>query len=211
VRKIVICIESLVLKEVVLAKDRTTVGRRPYNDVVLDNLVVSGEHAAIVVDGACAFVEDLESTNGTLVNGNRVRKQLLQSSDQIGIGMYRIQYVDDAAEADRGRTQSVSGVDAQSGDTAPLAARVRVLTGTAQGRDMPLTKVVTTIGKAGAAVAAITEFPHGFVVSHVEGHRPAVNGIEVGAEPVLLQHADVIELAGTRLEFLAQALNADAL
>ena len=75
--KLVITLDGKVLKEVVLSKDRTTLGRRPYNDVVIDNLAVSGEHAVLLMNGAEVFIEDLNSTNGTYVNGKAVKKQLL--------------------------------------------------------------------------------------------------------------------------------------
>jgi hypothetical protein len=88
-------------------------------------------------------------------------------------------------------------------DPDSLRASIKVLSGAATGREVPLTKVVTTIGKPGVAVAAITRRHHGFVVYHVEGGgNPALNGVPIGAEPVLLKNGDMIELAGTRMQFV---------
>jgi hypothetical protein len=78
-----------------------------------------------------------------------------------------------------------------------------VLSGAAAGREVPLVKVVTTIGKPGVAVAAITKRSHGFVVAHVEGsNKPTLNGAAIGPEPVVLKDGDMLELAGTQMQFL---------
>jgi hypothetical protein len=80
---------------------------------------------------------------------------------------------------------------------------IKVLSGAAAGREVPLVKVVTTIGKPGVAVAAITKRPHGFVVAHVEGgNKPTLNGAPIGAEPVTLKNGDLLELAGTQMQFV---------
>ena len=77
------------------------------------------------------------------------------------------------------------------------------MSGAAAGREVPLVKVVTTIGKPGVAVAAITKRPHGFVIAHVEGvDRPSLNGAPIGAEPVPLKNGDLLELAGTQMQFV---------
>ena len=78
--KMIVSIDGVVIKEVQLTKDRTTLGRRPYNDIVIDNLAVSGEHAVLQLGGNDVFLEDLNSTNGTYVNGKAVKKQLLQTT-----------------------------------------------------------------------------------------------------------------------------------
>ena len=88
--KMIVSIDGVVIKEVQLTKDRTTLGRRPYNDIVIDNLAVSGEHAVIQLVGSEVFLEDLNSTNGTYINGKAVKKQVLQNNDTIEIGKYKI-------------------------------------------------------------------------------------------------------------------------
>ena len=221
--KMIVSIDEVVIKDVQITKDRTTIGRRPYNDVVIDNLAVSGEHAAIVMAGAEVAIEDLNSTNGTYVNGKAVKKQGLKNGDQIEIGKYKIRYVGDAASDQFDKTmivRSPSQMAATPAATAPMApapattpapslaaamgpASIKVLSGAAAGREVPLTKVVTTIGKPGVAVAAITKRQLGFVVHHVEGGgNPTLNGMPITSDPVNLKNGDVIELAGTRMQFV---------
>ena len=95
--KMIVSIDGVVIKEVQLSKDRTTLGRRPYNDIVIDNLAVSGEHAVLLMTGNEVYLEDLNSTNGTYVNGKAVKKQLLQNTDTVEIGKYKIKYINETA------------------------------------------------------------------------------------------------------------------
>ena len=92
--KIVVSIDGVVVKEVQLTKERTTLGRRPYNDIVIDNLAVSGEHAVFQMLGMDVFLEDLNSTNGSYVNGKAVKRQQLRNGDNIEVGKYRIRFLD---------------------------------------------------------------------------------------------------------------------
>jgi pSer/pThr/pTyr-binding forkhead associated (FHA) protein len=94
--KLILSMDGLVLKEIPLAKERTTIGRKPHNDIQIDNLAVSGEHAVIVTILNDCFLEDLGSTNGTLVNGNPVKKHFLQNNDVIELGKYRLKFVGEA-------------------------------------------------------------------------------------------------------------------
>mgnify|MGYP006184723887 CR=1 FL=1 len=91
--KMIVSIDGVVIKEVQLTKDRTTLGRRPYNDIVIDNLAVSGEHAVLQMLGNDVFIEDLNSTNGTYINGKAIKKQLLAHNDTVEIGKYKIKYL----------------------------------------------------------------------------------------------------------------------
>ena len=97
--KLVLTMDGLVLKEISLTKERTTIGRKPHNDIQIDNLAVSGEHAVVVTILSDSFLEDLGSTNGTLVNGQPIKKHFLQNNDVIELGKYRLRYVGDAAES----------------------------------------------------------------------------------------------------------------
>ena len=211
--KLVVSIDGVIIKEVPLSKDRTTIGRRPYNDVVIDNLAVSGEHAAIVVAGEGYGIEDLGSTNGTYVNGASVKKQGLQHGDTVEIGKYKIRFLAEAgagafeetmvAEVPSGKP--VPGATAAARSAAPkgTAASVRVLNGAAAGRVMPLTKVVTTIGKPGVAVAALTHRPQGYIIARVDGTGTAtVNGRPIGGDPVSLSSGDMLEIGGIQMEFV---------
>jgi pSer/pThr/pTyr-binding forkhead associated (FHA) protein len=235
--KMIVSIDGVVIKEVQLTKDRTTLGRRPYNDIVIDNLAVSGEHAVLQLTGNDVFLEDLNSTNGTYVNGKAVKKQLLQNNDTVEIGKYKIKFINEApgatfektmiikpgmvppmpkpagapVVAPAGAAQASAGGAATATAARPTTvqadgaanASIKVLSGAAAGREVPLVKVVTTIGKPGVAVAAITKRSHGFVVAHVEGtNKPTLNGTAIGQEPVPLKNGDMLELAGTQMQFL---------
>jgi len=222
----IVSIDEVVIKEVQITKDKTTLGRRPYNDIVIDNLAVSGEHAVILMNGSEVVLEDLNSTNGTYVNGKAIKKQALLNGDSIDVGKYKIKFIGDVSATSFDKTMVVQpgqmpGVSAAPASPplapapaanaapaaesmAPLkAASIKVLTGAAAGREVPLTKVVTTIGKPAVAVAAITKRHHGYVVHHVEGGgSPTLNGQTITSDPVALKHGDVIELAGTQMQFV---------
>jgi FHA domain len=218
--KLVVSLDGVVIKEVQITKDKTTLGRRPYNDIVIDNLAVSGEHAVLQMVGADVFIEDLNSTNGTYINGKAVKKQLLSHNDTVEIGKYKIKFiVDDGTDYEKtmimkpgtrpsapsghgpGPGFGASGFGSLGASTAP--ASIRVLNGAAAGREVALTKVVTTVGKPGVQVASITKRPGGYVLAHVEGAaQPTVNGNPVVGETVHLKNGDVIELAGTQMQFV---------
>jgi len=219
--KLVVSLDGVVIKEVQITKDKTTLGRRPYNDIVIDNLAVSGEHAVLQMVGADVFIEDLNSTNGTYINGKAVKKQLLSHNDTVEIGKYKIKYmVEDGTDYEKtmimkpgaprpptpapGYAPSgfgASGFGALAAPTTPAA--IKVLNGAAAGREVQLTKVVTTVGKPGVQVASITKRPGGYVLAHVEGTlQPTVNGTPVTSETVHLKNGDVIELAGTQMQFV---------
>jgi hypothetical protein len=230
--KLVVSLDGVVIKEVQVTKDKTTLGRRPYNDIVIDNLAVSGEHAVLQMSGSEVFIEDLNSTNGTYINGKAIKKQLLSHNDTVEIGKYKIKYlVDDGADYEKTMIvapgshaaaaapatpnpnsfihtapASISQFGALAGSAPSLGpAAIRVLNGTAAGREVPLTKVVTTVGKPGVQVASITKRPGGYVFAHVEGTaRPVINGAPLIGESAHLKNGDVIELAGTQMQFVQQ-------
>ena len=216
--KLVVSLDGVVIKEVQITKDKTTLGRRPYNDIVIDNLAVSGEHAVLQMLGADVFIEDLNSTNGTYINGKAVKKQLLAHNDTVEIGKYKIKFlVADGGDYEATQilrpgtpAQQPPGLQRASGFGGPSgfgalgsAASIKVLNGAAAGREVSLTKVVTTIGKPGVQVASITKRPTGYVFAHVEGaSRPTVNGNPLVTETTQLRDGDVIELAGTQMQFI---------
>ena len=215
--KLVVSLDGLVIKDVQITKDRTTLGRRPYNDIVIDNLAVSGEHAVLQMIEADILIEDLNSTNGTYINGKAIRKQLLLNNDIVEIGKYRIKFLmEDSGDHERtmilkpGQNAALGGPDSLPDLSAsPLSAAVampamvKVLSGPAAGREVSLTKVVTTVGKPGMQVASITKRPSGYVFTHVEGaKRPSVNGVPLLGESISLKNGDLIELAGTQMQFI---------
>ena len=213
--KLIVSIDGVVIKEVTLAKDRTTLGRRPYNDIVVDNLAISGEHAVLHLIGGDVYLEDLNSTNGTYVNGRAIKKQALEQNDIIEVGKYKVRYLATAGSenaapvratvppAPSGPIPLSSAPTVQSplgGGTAGVAV-IRVLSGSGAGRELSLQKVVTTIGKPGVAVAAVTRRLHGYVVAPIDGGT-VLNGEPLGSEAVALQDGDVLELGGTRMQFV---------
>jgi pSer/pThr/pTyr-binding forkhead associated (FHA) protein len=279
--KLILSMDGLVLKEIPLTKERTTIGRKPHNDIQIDNLAVSGEHAVIVTILNDSFLEDLGSTNGTVVNGNPVKKHFLQNNDVVELGKYKLKFVGDAAPTATGekadfektmvlrpsqmkaaseqakaaagsplsgaqaavaqRAAAVQQVGATAGGIAdkdtitkpvtstpsaapapapspaaaapapaakpgqPLGA-IQLLSGANAGKELELTKPLTTLGKPGVQVAVLTRRPAGYFITHVEGaNRPTVNGQAIGAAPHSLKDHDVIELAGVKMEFFLKA------
>jgi len=225
--KLVVSLDGVVIKEVQIIKDKTTLGRRPYNDIVIDNLAVSGEHAVLQMVGQDVFIEDLNSTNGTYINGKAVKKQLLAHNDTVEIGKYKIKYlVEDGGDYEKtmvirpgaSAAQSASAAASGFGHTvassalsgfgglvgsSTVPASIKVLNGAAAGREVTLSKVVTTVGKPGVQVASITKRPGGYVIAHVEGSsRPNINGVPLAGETAHLKNGDVIELAGTQMQFV---------
>src|SRR4051812_18395576 len=221
--KLVVSLDGVVIREVQITKDKTTLGRRPYNDIVIDNLAVSGEHAVLQMNGADVFIEDLNSTNGTYINGKAAKKQLLNHNDTVEIGKYKIKYLledgfdyektmilPSGSDTARGPVSRSAALDSRNsgfaglGTSAPAAAAtIRVMNGAAAGREVALTKVVTTVGKPGVQVASITKRPGGYVFAHVEGTaRPSVNGSSLAGDSIPLRNGDVIELAGTQMQFI---------
>ena len=245
--KLILSMDGLVLKEIPLSKERTTIGRKPHNDIQIDNLAISGEHAVIVTILNDSFMEDLNSTNGTYVNGQPVKKHFLQSNDVIELGKYKLKYISEtppqSTAADFEKTmvlrpdamrktaeqvaaksmgdtqtgmramQSEHPITAPVGPAAAAAAAppapkgigmgaIQILTGANVGKELELTKNLTTLGKPGVQVAVITRRPHGYFLTHVEGASfPVVNGVALDSHPRELKDHDVIELAGVKMEF----------
>ena len=179
--KLVVSLDNVVIKEVPDHEGATTLGRRPYNDIVIDNLAVSGEHAVLRWRAADVFIEDLNSTNGTYINGKAVKKQLLANNDIVEVGKYRIKFLaedgDDyektmimspgasaapALHADRATSGTCGARRAPASAAArnlPGPRSIKVLNGGAAGREVLLTKVVTTVGKPGVQVASDHQAP----------------------------------------------------
>jgi pSer/pThr/pTyr-binding forkhead associated (FHA) protein len=231
--KLILSLDGSVIREVRLDKERVTIGRKPQNDVQIENLAVSGEHARVVTILNDSFLEDLGSTNGTLVNGNPIKKHILQNNDVIEIGKYTLKYVAEAAAVpsaapagaeEMEKTMIVrpqagakatvrpaaetpaAGAPAAQTTVAPALAAIRILNGPGAGRQLELTKTLTTLGKPGVQVAAITRRPQGHFIAHVEGKSfPAVNGKTLDAQAHPLNDHDVIELGGVKMEFFLKA------
>jgi pSer/pThr/pTyr-binding forkhead associated (FHA) protein len=217
----VLSLDGVVLREVNLSKERTTIGRRSHNDVVIDNLAVSGEHAVVYASGSDIYLEDLGSTNGTTVNGQPIKKHLLQHGDIVEIGKYRLKFLaDGAGAAEAGvdidtsqplrrefygpgpATIQIRQPGAPADESGKPVATIRILSGANAGRELALIKALTTIGRPGHQVAVITRRPTGYFIAHVEGEVfPTVNGVNLGSAARPLKDKDIIELAGVKMEF----------
>lgn len=206
---ITIYLDNDFTQEVTLTKERTILGRRPDSDVVIANMAVSGRHACLIQQDQQVTIEDLDSTNGTYVNGRAVKNALLQDGDLIEIGNFKIKFAtgpsDDVVEqGQEGLTVQASLMPMANQDQPPtmLVGRIKVVAGPSLGRELPLVKMVTTFGKPGVAVAAITRDEQNYFVHLVAGvDAPLLNGLPVGQKPVILSEGDQITLDGTVLQF----------
>ncbi len=287
--RLILSLDSQVLAEYNMSKERYTIGRLPDNDVRIDNPAVSGHHSLIINILNDSFLEDLNSTNGTYVNGKLIKKHALQHGDVITIGHHQLRFADqqtgaaeqdefektmvipagqqdaallakaeeaadvaataDAASANSAEPASAAaesrvnvrveipdqkeapkpspmvetvaesspepaahiatsaGIDAGNAPTALPMAKLQVLSGAFAGRELELTKALTTLGRPGVQVAAITRRAEGYYVVHVEsgeeGDYPLVNGQPIGAQARKLTDNDVLQLAGVKMGFFA--------
>ena len=288
--RLILSLDGQVLAEYNMSKERYTIGRLPDNDVRIDNPAVSGHHSLIINILNDSFLEDLNSTNGTYVNGKLIKKHALQHGDVITIGHHQLRFSDQqtsdteqdefektmvipagqqsadqlvaaekAAEAaasaeaaqepatDRERddlkvdmpepapkpaepavepvrpaapppaaapkaepashTATSAGLDPSTAPSALPLAKLQVLSGAFAGRELELTKALTTLGRPGVQVAAITRRAEGYFIVHVEsgeeGDYPLVNGQPIGAQARKLNDNDVVQLAGVKMGFFA--------
>jgi hypothetical protein len=208
VPQLIASVEGIEIKHVYLQKDRTTLGRSADNDIVFDNMVVSGRHCVFELKGlAEVFIEDLHSTNGTYINGQMVKRQRLHDGEVIAIGNFRIQFLA-ASERPSGFSETTAmKIDVQGMAAKPgVHAAFQVLNGSSEGLEMPVVKAVTTFGRPGVSVVAVSHRRDGFYVAHLDGgSSPTLNGDAVGADPVMLSNHDILELAGTRMLFLLKS------
>jgi pSer/pThr/pTyr-binding forkhead associated (FHA) protein len=277
--RLILSLDNQVLAEYNMTKERYTIGRLPDNDVRIDNPAVSGHHSLIINILNDSFLEDLNSTNGTYVNGKLIKKHALQHGDVITIGHHQLRFSDQhssdteqdefektmvipagqqsadqllkaekaAEEAARASDQAASapppdagdagvklddeeaaglnesapaprpkpkpishtataaGIDPSSAPSALPLAKLQVLSGAFAGRELELTKALTTLGRPGVQVAAVTRRAEGYYIVHVEsgeeGDFPLVNGQPIGAQARKLNDNDVVQLAGVKMGF----------
>ena len=281
--RLILSLDNQVLAEYNMTKERYTIGRLPDNDVRIDNPAVSGHHSLIINILNDSFLEDLNSTNGTYVNGKLIKKHALQHGDVITIGHHQLRFSDqqtsdteqdefektmvipagkqdaeqlaaaekaaeaaaaaeapaikddpgvrlddeDAAALNESRpaprparepaahtrtvaepaahTATAAGIDPSSAPNALPLAKLQVLSGAFAGRELELTKALTTLGRPGVQVAAITRRSEGYFIVHVEsgedGDFPLVNGKPIGAQARKLTDNDVVQLAGVKMGF----------
>jgi pSer/pThr/pTyr-binding forkhead associated (FHA) protein len=236
--RLILSLDGQVMAEYNMNKERYTVGRLPDNDIRIDNPAVSGHHSLIINILNDSFLEDLNSTNGTYVNGKLIKKHALQHGDVITAGHHQLRFVeDDDAQQDefektmviqpsqrpleklqtaRASAETTAGANAGTSATAsrralpegaaPIKkAKLQVLSGAFAGRELELIKALTTLGRPGVQVAAITRRADGFYIVHVDAdvadNYPLVNGTPIGSQARRLVDNDVIQLAGVKMGF----------
>lgn len=237
--KLVITDTNGLVTEHELGKERITIGRLAGNDIVLNDKAVSGRHAAIVTILDDSFLEDLQSTNGTQVNGQPVSKHPLAHGDLITLGRNNARFVnesEDGSDMDKTmmlrpgafnappsatpasppaparyaapptRTAALPSQGSLAAAGKPLLGKLRVNSGPNQGRELELSKPLTTIGRPGVQVAAITRRAEGYYIVQVGEAAPGagirVNEALIGVQTRRLSDGDQIELAGTKMQFL---------
>ncbi|MDJ0758148.1 MAG: FHA domain-containing protein [Woeseiaceae bacterium] len=285
--RLILSLDNQVLAEYNMSKERYTIGRLPDNDVRIDNPAVSGHHSLIINILNDSFLEDLNSTNGTYVNGKLIKKHALQHGDVITIGHHQLRFSDQqAAEPEQDEfektmvipagqqnaeqlakaeaaaekaaaaaasmeseeediaesvkldpeeagplaseepeaapapeldpepepepevhARTTAGIDPSAAPAALPMAKLQVLSGAFAGRELELTKALTTLGRPGVQVAAITRRAEGYYIVHVEsgkeGDFPLVNGQPIGAQARKLADNDVVQLAGVKMGFFS--------
>lgn len=234
--RLILSLDGQVLAEYNMTKERYTVGRLPDNDVRIDNAAVSGHHGLIINILNDSFLEDLNSTNGTYVNGKLIKKHALTHGDVITIGQHHLRFVDSQVESqeqdefertlviqpgqvNESRLRAAAESAAPTPPVAPRAApplaaekaapsrpaKLQVLSGQFAGRELELAKTLTTLGRPGVQVAAISRRADGYYVVHVESSRPEdfplVNGQSTGPQARKLHDNDVVTLAGVKMGF----------
>jgi pSer/pThr/pTyr-binding forkhead associated (FHA) protein len=230
--RLILSLDGGVLAEYNMNKERYTVGRLPDNDIRIDNNAVSGHHSLIINILNDSFLEDLNSTNGTYVNGKLIKKHALQHGDVITVGHHQLRFVEDDEAQDefektmviqpsarpvekvrhaREAVEKAAGTTAAGrpagadGHAALKKAKLQVLSGAFAGRELELSKALTTLGRPGVQVAAITRRADGYFIVHVDSEKdndfPLVNGSPIGAAAKRLADNDVIQLAGVKMGF----------
>ena len=241
--RLMLSLDGQVLAEYNMNKERYTIGRLPDNDIRIDNPAVSGHHSLIINILNDSFLEDLNSTNGTYVNGKLIKKHAMQHGDVITVGHHQLRFVDSQdgeTEQDEFEKTMVITPSSQGEDRirrvsaavdqaakaiaakrpAPVAspsagipenatalpkAKLQVLSGAFAGRELELTKALTTLGRPGVQVAAITRRAEGYFIVHVDSGRendfPQVNGVPIGPQARRLNDNDVVQLAGVKMGF----------
>jgi len=212
--KLLVMREGVIEQTVQLTKERMTVGRHKHNDIVLNHGAVSGEHALITTILDDSFLEDLQSTNGTFVNGHRIGKHFLQHKDVIKMAKYHLEFVSDGIRPLAAAAATIPAMPAPP--SAPVVsapntqfaelplAHIEVLNGTNAGKTLSLTKAVTSLGRPGVQVVVIARAPEGYSVAHVEGDKsPLLNGDPMPRQPHPLQAGDILDLSGILMAFRA--------
>lgn len=223
--KLVVSLDGMVEGHYFLDKERFTMGRTPTSDIFLDHPGVSNLHAVIVTMSNDHVLEDLSSTNGTVVNGEKITKHILQNNDVIELSMYQLKYINQRATSDmdfdKTMITTVAFAETDQLSEKPLLATavssarsvktsfplggVKYLNGERSGQEVIISAPLKTFGEPHTQAMMISRRPHGYYVTHVVGRKtPKVNGKSIGSQPVLLQDKDRVDISEMQLEFFLQ-------
>ncbi len=226
--KLIVKFNNEVVDHIEIKQGDMKIGRRPGCDIFLDNLAISGEHANIFSIGEDSFIQDLGSTNGTFINNKKITKHHLRNGDAVVIGKHTLIYLTEQEESkqnDFAKTVIINpaamreAVAAKPPAPSPISTAATskpdtpragpkgalvILSGANSGRRIELIKTVTNLGKTGKRSGAITRTDNGYVLVPSEdgGETPKLNGRSIAAEGASLKSGDVIEVSGTRLQFV---------
>ncbi len=212
--KIVLSLEDNPIKEFELENKEMTVGRRSSNDIQIQNLAVSGRHARIMRTSDGMVLEDMNSTNGTYVNGRLIKKQALSDGDEVIIGKYKLVFYDTtpvthptlASLLHTNTEVDNEEVADESVNSKYNSAIIEVKNGAKAGQILPIQKSVTTLGRPGIQIAAIMKKPEGYFFMHIESEDdckpPRHNQSSLGEEPVLLKSGDSLTVADISVQFM---------
>ncbi len=225
--KVLLKFKDALVKEIPLDKDLITIGRKAENDIAVDNQAVSGFHAKIFKDSEGFSVEDLNSLNGTFVNGQKVAKTPLNNGDVILIGVHTLEVVveprkgmDATKDRIRGRsmdeTMVIDPKDQQkiiaSTEKVDVLGGFIIVEGSSERKDYELKDRVSTIGKDDGAVIRLKGFfapqvaalvnrrKEGYFISPSGGKSIKVNGREI-SNRYDLKDGDVVEVSGLKMQF----------
>ena len=216
--KLIMTLDGAIIREYAIDKDSISIGRKHGNDIQLNDLTVSGRHSLITMIGGKIYVDDLGSTNGTLLNGARVAKSLLNHGDVIQVGNYQFTFFENEeteyeptmflrAEIEDTQIIQTNPPAASDAKGEPLAA-VKIVSGPLKNKVLELRKPFNTMGFNGIKMAMIARTPNGYTISAIRNNKLrrandniTINAKEITEKAIALKNHDVIELAGTQMEF----------
>ena len=201
--RLIITHQGTVIKEYELSKEKVTVGRKPSNDIILDDPTVSGVHAAFL-HMQYTYIEDMNSTNGIKLNGKKVNKRQLNHGDIVQIGQHEFKFVDDNVQDFESTVIIAPPVQENIEKKKSVKASVVIAEGAKKGEAISLNKPYTKLGSA-SQVAVIARRGESYylmpMTGGAQGDSPKLNGQQIGAESMLLKNGDIIEVASTKLRF----------
>lgn len=213
------------ITQVHLERTVVTIGRKHVNDLHLDDLGVSGAHAKILTVGNDSFIEDLNSTNGTYVNGNRIQKKALKDQDCIKIGDFELRYLNSVAsvdddmektvilqagsvvmqdpEARKPLSNSATARPAVAAASQEAQAKLTVVDGPSKGKFLELSKIITRVkGPKGQSSVISKKEENYFLLNTIMGElAPSVNGTPAKVGSTQLSDGDIIAMSGSQLKF----------